>query len=215
MNFSEAPITYTLIALNIIFSIIGFTNTNFLNKFIGWPYYEKNNKEYYRMLTSGFLHADWMHLIFNMFTFFSFGRLVEHIYKSYGLGGSISYIALYFLGLIAANIPSYLKHNNNDQYRSLGASGAVSAVLFASIIFDPWGEIRIYAFPISATVFAILYIVYCVYMSKKNVGNVNHDAHLWGSIFGLVFTIILVGLLRSDMYPRIWEELLKLNWLGN
>jgi membrane associated rhomboid family serine protease len=215
MNFSETPITFILIALNVIFSIVGFTNNDILSKTIGWPYYEKNNKEYYRFVTSGFLHADWMHLIFNMFTLYSFGTLVEKIFKDGQLGGSIAYIALYMLGLIAASLPSYIKHQNNSEYRSLGASGAVSAVLFASIIFDPWGKIIIYAFPVSATLFAVLYIVYCVYMSKKGSDNVNHDAHLWGGIFGLVFTIGLVALFRADLFPRILEELQKMNLMGN
>lgn len=215
MDFSQAPITYTLIAINVIFSIIGFSNANFTNKFIGWPYYEKRNKEYYRLITSGFLHADWMHLIFNMFTLFSFGQLVEHTYKAAGIGGSIGYLSLYFLGLVASSIPSYLKHNNNEQYRSLGASGAVSAVLFASIVFNPWGTIVIYVLPVSAVIFAVLYLVYCVYMSKKNVGNINHDAHLWGSIFGLVFTIVLIAIFRADLFPIILEELKDVRLFGN
>ena len=214
MDFSQAPITYILIALNVIFSIIGFSNNDFLTKTIGWPYYEKRNKEYYRLITSGFLHADWMHLIFNMFTFFSFGRIIESTYKAAGIGGSMGYLALYFLGLIAANIPSYLKQNNNPEYRSLGASGAVSAVLFAFIVFEPWGTLLIYAFPVSATVYAVLYIVYCIYMSKKNSDNINHDAHMWGGIFGLIFTIILIGIFRADLYPRLWEEFLTFKLLG-
>lgn len=215
MNFSETPITFILIGLNVIFSIVGFTNNDILNKTIGWPYYEKNNKEYYRLLTSGFLHADWMHLIFNMFTLYSFGTLVEKIFKDGELGGSAAYITLYLLGLVIANIPSYIKHQNNSEYRSLGASGAVSAVLFASIIFDPWGKIIVYAFPVSATLFAVLYIVYCIYMSKKGGGNINHDAHLWGGIFGLVFTIGLVAIYRVDLLPVIWEEIKTMKIMGN
>ncbi len=201
-------------AANVIFSIIGFSNNNMLTKTIGWPYYEKRNKEYYRFVTSGFLHADWMHLIFNMFTLFFFGRNIEFIFSAAGIGGSISYLALYFLGMIAADIPSYLKHNNDPNYRSLGASGAVSAVVFASIIFSPWTKIYIYGIGISAALYAILYVVYCIYMGKRNTDNVNHDAHLWGSVFGLVFTLLLILVLRSDFFPYILEDLKRPNLLG-
>ena len=215
MDFDRYPITLILIAANVIFSFIGFSNNALLTKTIGWPYYEKRNKQYYRFITSGFLHADWMHLIFNMFTLYFFGKNVEIIFSVAGLGGQFAYLALYFLALIAADIPSYLKHNDDPNYRSLGASGAVSAVIFASILFSPWSSIYLYgALKISAAVYAVLYIVYCVYMSKKNEGNVNHDAHLWGSIFGLVFTILLITILRSDLFPYILQDLKKFSVFG-
>jgi membrane associated rhomboid family serine protease len=214
MNFAQYPITMLIIAANVIFSFIGFSNNTLLYKTIGWPYYEKREKQYYRFITSGFLHADWMHLIFNMFTLFFFGRNIEIIFSAGGLGGNIAYLALYFLALIAADIPSYLKHQDNEEYRSLGASGAVSAVVFASIIFTPWGQIGVYGIPISMLLYAVLYLVYCIYMSKKSADNVNHDAHLWGSIFGLVFTGILVASLRPDLFPYILEDIKKPSLFG-
>lgn len=215
MDFERYPVTLILIALNVLFSFIGFSNTTILSKSIGWPYYEKRNKEYYRFITSGFLHADWIHLFFNMFTLYFFGKNVEMILSLSGLGGKFAYIALYFLGMIAADIPSYIKHQNDPQYRSLGASGAVSAVIFASIIFSPWSSIYLYgAIQISATVYAILYIVYCIYMGKKNQDNVNHDAHLWGSVFGFVFTIALIAVLRPELFPYIIEDFQKLSLFG-
>ena len=216
MDFERYPVTLILIALNVLFSFIGFSNGTILSKTIGWPYYEKRNKEYYRFITSGFLHADWIHLFFNMFTLYFFGKNVEIILAVSGLGGTFAYLTLYFLGLIAANIPSYLKHNNDPEYRSLGASGAVSAVIFASIIFSPWSSIYLYgAIQISATVYAILYIVYCIYMGKKNQDNVNHDAHLWGSVFGLVFTIILIAVIRPELFPYILEDIKKFSVFGS
>ncbi len=215
MDFAQYPITFLLIAANAIFSIIGFSNNAIMAKFIGWPYYEKRNKQHYRMITSGFLHADWMHLIFNMFTFYYFGRNIENLFTKAGLGGNLSYLLLYFAALIVADLPSYFKHNDDENYRSLGASGAVSAVVFASIIFNPWAQIGVYGIPISFTLYAVLYLVYCIYMSKKNVGNINHDAHLWGSVFGFVFTVILVAILRSDLFPLIIEEFKKPSLLGH
>lgn len=208
MNFTEAPVTLILIAVNVIFSIIGFSNAAMVDKTIMWPYYVKKEKQYYRFITSGFLHADWMHLFFNMFTLYFFGRNVEIVFAGYGLGGNVSYLALYFLGLVISDIPSYLKHQDDYNYRALGASGAVSAVVFAAIVFSPWSSIYLYgAIKISALLYAVLYIAYCVYMGRKNHDNVNHDAHLWGSIFGLAFTVILIATLQPEMFNGILEEL--------
>ncbi len=214
MNFAEYPITIIIIAANVVFSFMGFSNNSLLSKTIGWPYYEKREKQYYRMVTSGFLHADWMHLIFNMFTFYFFGRNIETIFTLGHLGGNVAYLALYFIALIVANLPSYFKHNNDENYRSLGASGAVSAVVFASIIFDPWGKIYIYGIRLSMTLYAILYIIYCIYMGKKNMDNVNHDAHLWGGVFGFAYTIILVFTLRADLIPKIIDAFKHPNLFG-
>jgi membrane associated rhomboid family serine protease len=215
MNFSETPITLFLIAANVLFSIIGFSNAEMLNKTIGWPYYTKRNNQYYRFITSGFLHGDWMHLFFNMFTLYFFGRNIEYLFAEYVLGGNAAYLALYFLGLIVADIPSYIKNQDNYEYRSLGASGAVSAVVFAAIVFSPWSSIYLYgALKVSAAVYAVLYIVYCVYMGKQKNDNVNHDAHLWGSLFGLGFTLVLIGLLQPVLFDGIIEELKKPSLFG-
>lgn len=207
MDFTSAPITFTLIALNVIISLIGFSNEEFLDKTMMWPYKIKRQKQYYRFLSSGFIHADFIHLIFNMFSFYFFGRAIEYYFAAYGLGGNIAYLLLYFLALIIADIPSYLKHQDDYNYRALGASGAVSAIIFACILFQPWGTILIYFIPMPFIVFAFLYLGYCIYMSKKNLGHVNHDAHLWGSIFGLVFTIILIAALSPQLFPTIFQEL--------
>ncbi len=216
MNFQEFPITIGLIIANVIFSFIGFSNREMVDKTIMWPYRVARENQYLRFVTSGFLHADYMHLIFNMFTLFFFGRNLELYFNYNGLGGQFSYLALYFLGLIISDIPSYIKHKDDYQYRSLGASGAVSAVIFATIIFSPWSSIYIYgALKISAAVYAILYIFYCVYMGKKNADNVNHDAHLWGSLFGLAFTLTLIAYLQPSLFTHIIEELQHPSLFGN
>lgn len=202
------PITLVLIAANVIFSMIGFSNAAFVDKTIMHPYSVKRRGQYYRFITSGFLHADWMHLFFNMFTLYFFGRNMELILDRAIPGGGIWYIVIYFAGLIVSDIPSYLKHQDNPQYRSLGASGAVSAIVFSAVVFDPWSQLQLYGFiSMSALLFAVLYIVYCIYMGKRGGDNVNHDAHLWGALFGLAATMILMAVMRPDIFPYIIEDL--------
>lgn len=215
MNFADSPITLALIAANVIFSLIGFSNAAMVDKTIMWPYRVSRENQYLRFITSGFLHADMMHLFFNMFTLYFFGGALEKYFTYYGLGGEISFAALYFLGLVVSDIPSYIKHKDNYNYRSLGASGAVSAVVFATIVFNPWGKIYLYgALGVASAVYAVLYVVYCVYMSKRGGDNVNHDAHLWGSLFGLVFTLLLIGIMQPELFSAILEELKNPSLLG-
>lgn len=216
MNLADHPVTVGLIAANVIFSLIGFSNADLVNKTIIWPYRVDRENQYYRFITSGFLHADMVHLFFNMFTLFFFGSAIEDYFRFFILGGNVSYLLLYFLALIISDIPSYRKHRNDYQYRSLGASGAVSAVVFACIVFNPWGKVLLYgAIGISMFVYAVLYVIYCIYMGKKELDNVNHDAHLWGSLFGLAFTITLVAWRQPDLFTDIIERFKHPSLLGN
>ncbi|MBU3713577.1 MAG: rhomboid family intramembrane serine protease [Ferruginibacter sp.] len=201
-------ITFSLIAANVILFFISTANKEVMDKSIMWPYVVKRKNEYHRFITSGFLHADFIHLFFNMFTLYFFGRNIELIFNGLELGGNTAYLLLYFSAIIISDIPSYIKNQNNYGYRSLGASGAVSAIVFANIVFSPWSSIYIYgALKISSFLYAILFVIYCMYMGKKGNDNINHDAHLWGALYGLLFTIILIALFNSNLFVNIIEEL--------
>jgi len=207
-DISNYPVTLALIAINVIISLIAMNNQDMMSKAIMWPYGVKRYNQFYRFITSGFIHADYIHLFFNMFTLLFFGQVVEIYFSGYGLGGNIAYLVLYFLALIASDLPTYIKEKDNYNYHCLGASGAVSAVVFAAVVFDPWGSIYLYgALKISALVYAVLYIIYCVSMSRRGGDNINHDAHLWGSLFGLGFTIALIAAMQPALFEFILEQL--------
>ena len=179
-----------------------------MDKAIMWPYYVKRNNEWYRAITSGFLHADFVHLFFNMFTLYFFGRNIEIILNVFNLGGTFTYLSLYLSSIVISDLPCYFKNKDVYSYRSLGASGAVSAVVFATILFSPWSSIYLYgAVKISAALYAVLFIVYCIYMGKKGNDNINHDAHLWGALFGLAFTLLLVAIRQPELLNNILEEM--------
>jgi membrane associated rhomboid family serine protease len=183
--------TVIIIVITSLISFVAFNSIKLMDTLIFWPPAISMRHQYWRFITCGFIHADFVHLLFNMFTLYFFGIGLENLYMG-ELGLQRYYfLILYFLALIFSNIPTYLKRKDDYNYRSLGASGAVCAVLFAVILIRPWAEIRLYGLPMPSIVYAILFMIYSVYMSKRGGDNVNHDAHLWGALFGVVFTIIV------------------------
>ncbi|WP_212004206.1 rhomboid family intramembrane serine protease [Chitinophaga sp. HK235] len=193
------------IIIIIVTSLISYTalnNYDQLDKLSMQPYLVKHNKEYYRFITSGFVHADLQHLIFNMLTLFFFGPYVEDVFLQL-FNMKLMYPIYYLLGIIISDIPSFLKHHNNQHYATLGASGAISAVLFTFIMVDPWVQIRVFFFlPIPAVLYGVLFLGISAYMSRKGGGNINHDAHLWGALFGIVFPLVF--------YPELGTRFLEL-----
>jgi membrane associated rhomboid family serine protease len=171
-------------------------------------------KQYYRFLSHGFIHADIIHLAFNMIALYSFGEAVERMLYShdclFGNKGKLFYILLYIGGLIVASIPDYLRHKNNYNFRSLGASGAVSGVIFAAIALLPQLPIRFFFIPIDIPgyVFALLYLVISAYLDKRGGGNINHSAHFWGAAFGLIFTFVFGYLFGNiDMIENFTRQI--------
>ncbi|MEO6683041.1 MAG: rhomboid family intramembrane serine protease [Ginsengibacter sp.] len=186
-------LTIILIAATVLVSILGFTNAKTREELIFSPALIYQENQYYRFVSYGFLHADIMHLIFNMYAFYLFGEATEYYFNEiFGQFGATFYLLLYFLSLIVCVIPDFSKFKNNPNYRSLGASGAVSAVVFAYIMFNPLQGIGLLFIPIfiPGFLFGILFLVISYFLGKKGASVVNHSAHIWGAIFGIIFIII-------------------------
>ncbi|TCD03254.1 rhomboid family intramembrane serine protease [Pedobacter psychroterrae] len=185
---NETPVATLILIFTVVTSIYAFNDNGLFGKFMLHPYSVSRRNKVYTLITSGLIHADWMHLIFNMVTFYSFGFPLERAIGSWQFG------LIYFVGLILSDIPTVIKHKNDMWYNSLGASGAVSAVLFSSILLAPFVSLFIFPIPIPiwAIVFGPLYLLYCVYASKNSRDNINHDAHFFGALTGLIVTVMVV-----------------------
>jgi membrane associated rhomboid family serine protease len=187
-------VTIPIVILTSIISILAFYNDDWKAKSMFSPYIIKHRNEWHRFITHAFVHADWLHLFFNMYVLYTFGQLLENNYEMvFGERGKLYYILLYVLGIVMSAIPGYEKHKNNSWYHAVGASGAVSAVVFAAILFNPTMKMGIIFLPIMmpAFVFGLLYLGYSYYMSHRGGDNIAHDAHFFGALFGIMFTILL------------------------
>lgn len=187
-------ITLLIIIVTCIVSIMAFYNSNIIDKLIFYPPAITEQKQWYRFFSCGLIHADWGHLFFNMFCLYSFGSFVETQFFRYAFGaglGEFLYLLMYVSALPVCMLPAYFKNKNNYAYRSLGASGAVSAVVFASILLSPTSGIGIIFLPIQipAFIFGVLYIIISAALSRRNVGGINHSAHIYGGLYGIAFLI--------------------------
>jgi membrane associated rhomboid family serine protease len=188
----EIPITLIIIIATSIISFIAFSNHNLLDQFIFYPPAVRRG-QFYRFFSCGLIHADWGHLIFNMISLYFFGEAVESKFvEAFGGTGKLVYLGMYVLALAASVIPTYINNRDNYHYRSLGASGAVSAVIFAGILFSPLDGIGLFFIPIGVAgfVFGIIYLLVSGWMDRRGGGNINHSAHIFGALFGVGFTII-------------------------
>lgn len=201
-------VTNIIVGITVLISYLAMNNYSLKEKLMHIPYLEKREKDYFRFLSSGFIHADWMHLGINMFVLWQFGNIVESWFKL-GFGsqmGGIYFLAMYLGSIIFADLPSYYKHRDHSHYRALGASGGVSGVFFASAVFQPWSMIYLYGIiGIPTIVAGVLYLVYSSYAAKQNRDNIGHDAHFYGAVFGFIFTILVNPSFLNHFIQRIQD----------
>lgn len=209
MDFS---ITLIIVIITGLISFGAFNNEKLKNDLIFYPP-EINRGQIYRFITHGLIHADIGHLVFNMIAFYSFGEILEQYFvfpQVFGSSGKLVYFILYVTALIIASVPDYFKHRNDYYYRSLGASGAVSAVIFSSILFNPNGGIGLIFLPglnIPGYIFGAIYLIVSTILAKRGRDNIGHGAHITGAIYGLIFTYIATRLFTDiDILQYFWGQ---------
>jgi membrane associated rhomboid family serine protease len=201
-------LTMIFLGATVIMSLIAFSNEELKRKWILNPYLVHHRNQWWRMLTSGFIHADFMHLFFNLFAFYGFGMAVENYYNViFEEKGMLYFIVLYLGAILVANGPSLVKNKDNHWYNSLGASGGVSAIIFAAIIFQPWSKIYFFGIiGVPGIILGPLYLFAEYKLSKsENATGINHDAHFWGAIFGVLYTIAL----KPDLIFFFYDQLMN------
>ena len=209
----ELSITLIIIIITVIISFSAFSNQKIIDDLIFYPPAVTKQNQWYRFITCGLIHADVPHLIFNMFSLYMFGEFVERSFASpilFAEKGKFMYLGMYIVALFVCLIPTFIRHRNDYYYRSLGASGEVSAVVFAGILFDPTAKLGFFFIPpiIPGYIFGPVYLIASTYLEKQAKDNVNHSAHIWGALFGIVFIIAAAAILKTDYQPAeqfVWK----------
>jgi len=195
-----------IIIITSVISVMAFSNPELLNRLQFNAYAIKNKKQGWRFFTYGLVHAGWGHLAINMFVFWSFGQIVFFLYQiHFGSIGILYFLLLYVGGIMFSVLFDYRRHKNDPWYNAVGASGAVAAVVFASIILYPAGGVYLFFIPIEipSPIFGILYLVYSAYMARRGRDNIGHDAHFWGSVYGIMLTVALKPQLFLDFIYQL------------
>lgn len=200
-----APGTLAILVVAGVCTHVGFTRREFMDRFLFSPQEILRKREYYRLVTSGFLHADWMHFAFNAFTLYSFGSGIEVVF------GLPEFLVIFFASVIGGNLLSLWLHREHE-YRALGASGGVCGIIYASIFLLPGGSVYLFLlpFPIPASVYAILFLFISIYGIKAARDNIGHDAHLGGAIVGLLVTTALHPAIVKEM-PLLYAAVMTIS----
>jgi membrane associated rhomboid family serine protease len=203
-------LTYIIAGITVLVSLAAMNNQDLKWKLMFNPYQIKHHGEAYRYFSHALIHANWMHLIFNLIALVSFGEFVEKAFSSsymFDGRGPLFYLLLYVGGIAMSSVYSYEKNKDNMHYNALGASGAVSAVVFASILLSPTSTIQLFfGIPMKAWIFGVVFLVGSWYLGKKQIGNIGHDAHFWGAVYGVVFTLCLKPSLAASFVSKITGE---------
>ncbi len=189
MDIQQTPASVIIFAATLGISLYAmYGKSRFYESWALHPFSVMHQNKYYQVITHAFIHADFVHLIFNMMTFYFFAFTLELMV------GSANFVIIYFASLILSSISTIIKNKDNDNYSAVGASGAISGVLFSYILFFPTSTLGIFLLPIGipAPIFGLLYLAYCYYAAKKSRDQINHEAHLWGAVAGLIVTIFLI-----------------------
>jgi membrane associated rhomboid family serine protease len=199
----QLSLTVIIIIITVLASLYAWNNQTVMSNWMMNPYRTDQRKEYWRFITSGLIHNDYMHLFFNMFTLYFFGKILE-----WQLGATL-FIILYVVGIIVSDVPTFFKHKKNPYYNSLGASGGVSAIVFASILLRPLSPLYLFFIPvpIPGFIFGAIYMFYSYYQAERGGDNINHDAHLYGALFGILFTIVAI----PSALPNFFEQVSSWN----
>lgn len=197
--------TLLIIIITVLASFYAWSNTNVFLRWMMHPYQIYRSHQYYRFITSGFIHSGYGHLAFNMITFYFFGKYIEEAFNYlFGPVGGYYFLALYLFGIVVSDIPTYIKNRANVNFSAIGASGGVSAILFSSILVNPVMNICLYfVICLPGFVLGALYLFYSVYQGNRMSDNINHEAHLYGAIFGMAFT----GILRPAFFVEFFQQL--------
>ena len=193
--------TYIIVGITVLVSFYAFKDQTIFHHYRHYPYAEKRNKEYLRFLTSGFLHGSQTHLLVNMYMLYMFGSIGERIYQQFfgSTMGSLLFALMYLTCIIAADLPTFLKHRDNPNFASIGASGAVSGAIFLYIFTFPWDTLLLFfIIPVPAIILGIGYLIYSSWASKNTKDMIDHDAHFYGAIYGIIFTLIV--------HPSSWNR---------
>ncbi len=200
-------LTNIIILITVLISFQAFQNRETVERFLFRPTLINDRKEYYRFLSSGFIHADWVHLGVNMYMLYVFGRFSEQMFLVlFGhTAGKIAFLLFYLSAVVVSSIPSYLRHKDNYTYAALGASGATSALVFAYILYDPW---QMFLFPpVPAIIFGVLYLAYSSYMDRRGTDNIGHNQHFWGAVYGIVFVLVSMAIASPGLIEVVIQRI--------
>ena len=201
-------IVISIIVVTCVISLLCFVRNDFFFRLKFNAFLIFHSKQWYRFFSYGLVHAGWMHLMINMFVLYSFGLAVTDAYLYFfPVKGYFYFLMLYIGGLVFSVTPSFKKHKDHPDYNAVGASGAVSAVVFASILLSPLSKVYMYFIPIGipAFIFGLIYLIYSYFMAKNAKDNIGHDAHFWGAVFGVVYTIAL----KPKIVIIFWDQIMS------